>query len=150
MSTLTRLRRIKYFRVIETYFSVIFDIAVMRPLIWGVGHFCRSSCKIWVLHEIKKQFWVHTIRFFTFSGKNESPSENTKNPILKRLICIQCQNVIFGLWRPENGKRNYFQVQTKYFQVQGIRFFEFCGLQRPKMTPNQKTQKPWFWKDFCI
>ena len=114
----------------------------MRPLIWGVCHFCRSSCKIWVLHEIKKQFWVRTIRFFTFSGQKWLPSENTKNPILKRLICIQCQNVIFGLWRPENGNRNYFQVHRIRF------FFAYCGLQRPKMTPIQETQKNLFWKDF--
>ena len=40
--TETHLDRFKYLRVVKAYFSGIFDITVMRPLILGAGHFCRS------------------------------------------------------------------------------------------------------------
>ena len=59
-------------------------------------------------------------------AKNDSQPENTKNSILKRFFFVffyakRSFSVIFGLWRPENGKR-------KDFWVPGIRFFAFCGL----------------------
>ena len=94
---------------------------------------------IWPLVARKRQRKGFRVHFgSTQYGFSCLPaSRGTKWPLIRKhkktrfwksLFCILCKKVIFGLWRPENGK-------IKVFWVPGIRFFAFCGLQRPKRIP---------------
>ena len=107
---------------------------------------------IWPLVAGKRQkkmflgpLWVHAIWFFTFTGllgHKMTPHQKTqKNPILNRFFLYLMWKGHF--WPLEAGKR-----KKKYFWFPRIRFFTFCGLQRPKMTPLHKTQKNDFEKIF--
>ena len=76
-------------------------------------------------------------------AQNDPSSENTKKPDFEQIFFVF--NVKRSFLASGGRKR-----KKKYFWFPRIRFFTFCGLQRPKMTPLHKTQKNDFEKIFCI
>ena len=50
-------------------------------------------------------------RFVVSRGQKSPPlRKHKKTRFWKEYFCILCQKVIFGLWWPENGKKNDFRV----------------------------------------
>ena len=82
----------------------------------------------------RKDFWVPRIMFFVFSGLQKAENNllalSTKKCFQNQVFVCSAgggEGVNFGLWRPENAKKNYFGTQK-------IFLLPFSGLQRPKMT----------------